>query len=234
MTSLRGIDVIEGKPSLTAQMLAARILAAGHRIEWKHLADDRVTVRIERGDGLSEAEATWTMRDAQRAGLAGKKVWQQYPRQMLRARALTECAGLVCPDVALGLDVEVAHEETPAPAPVTVAANVQRIPAPVADEDGVVVEPEPEVVEAEVVEPAPESITKPQLRKIGALIGEVERISGGKLDRDARRALIAEMAGVDPESLESANNLSVVQASTAIDALSAMVADALDAEAGEP
>ena len=72
LTSLRGIDVIEGKPSLTSEMLAARIFAAGHRIEWRAVTDERVTVRIERGDGLSEAEVTWTMKDAQRAGLAGK------------------------------------------------------------------------------------------------------------------------------------------------------------------
>ena len=230
MASLRGIDVIEGRPSLTAQMLAARILAAGHRIEWKHISDERATVRIERADGLSEAESTWSMKDAQRAGLASKKVWQQYPRHMLQHRALSEAAGMACPDVALGLDVGGQTDEAAQTTTVTVTrvdpepATWQQTP----DQPAEVV-----TVEAEVVAepPPPPGVTRPQMRKIGALIGEMEKLAGGvKLDRDARRALIADAAGVDPGALASANDLTEAQASSAIDALEDYVRAAMDAE----
>lgn len=238
MASLRGIDVIEGKPSLTAPMLAARILAAGHRIEWKSATDQRATVRIERHDGLSEAEVTWTIADAQRAGLASKKVWQQYPRHMLQHRALTEAAGMACPDVALGLDVEVATDEIAHTTTVTVhrvdpaTQGVEEPSAWIADAVIAKAPDEPTTVEAEIVAPAPPppGVTKPQMRKIGALIGEAEKIGGEKLDRDQRRALIARMAGVDPEDLTSANDLTEAQASAAIDALDELVRAALEAD----
>jgi hypothetical protein len=238
MTSLRGIHIVEGRPSLTAEMLAARILAAGHRIEWKESNDDRATVRVERADGLSEAEVTWTMKDATRAGLAGKKVWQQYGRRMLQHRALTEAASMACPDVSLGLDVEtVAEDGRPASSTTVTVHRIDPTPEPASGPPEPVEDhPEPVVIEAEVIAepPPPPGVTKPQMRKIGALIGEVEKISGEKLDRDQRRNLIANMAGVDPGALESANNLTEQQASTAIDALTQLVSDALAADEPAP
>jgi len=211
MASLRGIDVIEGKPALTAQMLAARVLSAGHAIEWRHVSDKQVTVRITRGDGLTEAEATWTIGDAQRAGLAGKQVWQRYPRHMLRARALSEAASMACPDVALGLDVDsdpVGQQPAAAPSQVTVVQLGQDDAEQPAE---AVVEPEP------APEPAPDLVSRPQMRKIGALLGELETMQGARLGRDERRALIGNLIGLD--TLESANDLTKEQASAVIEAL---------------
>lgn len=214
MASLRGIDVIEGKPALTAQMLAARILAAGHAIEWRSVSDKQVTVRITRGDGLTEAEATWTIADAQRAGLAGKKVWQQYPRHMLRARALSEAASMACPDVALGLEVDsdpVAQQPAPAAQAVTVVqldpdlqASSQEDPEP---------PPEPEQVV--------DLVTRPQMRKIGALIGQLEQLEGKRLDRDERRQFIGTLIGVP--DLASANDLTRDEASRVIEELQRVI-----------
>ena len=248
LTSLRGIDVIEGRPSLTSEMLAARIFAAGHRIEWRAVTDERVTVKIERGDGLSEAEVTWTMRDAQRAGLAGKSVWQKYPRALLRARALSECAQLVCPDVSLGLDVVASVDAPTAPSGTTTVVQVapnepkrdvimhaaEQIPAsysPVTpsavDENVSGTVPEVERNSNETVtEPEPNRmVTRPQMRKIGALLGDYERAQGQKIvDRDERRRFIAQLAGINPDTLASANDLTTEQASAAIDALTDMLA----------
>jgi hypothetical protein len=249
MTALRGIDVIEGRPSLTSEMLAARIFAAGHRIEWRHVADDKVTVRIERGDGLSEAETTWTMHDARRAGLANKQNWVRYPRAMLRARALSECAQLACPDVALGLDVvasvDTAHTPQSGGAGATTVVQVGPAPAPepplgileVAETDADSARP-PGVSEVKVGRVAEETrseverdsdpvthntsvteplITGPQMRKLGVLIGQWEALEGTKLDREQRRTLIRNMAGLD--TLASAKDLTAAQASAAIEAL---------------
>jgi len=246
MTSLRGIDVIEGRPSLTSEMLAARIFAAGHRIEWRAVTDERVTVRIERGDGLSEAEVTWTMHDARRAGLAGKSNWQKYPRAMLRARALSECAQLACPDVALGLDVVAPVEANPGPIQAAQAgATTVQVgrPEPVDNSEepplGIIEVPETErdtrgahdatrasrdEKSSETVqetEPEPALITGPQMRKLGALIGQWEAMNGTKLDRDERRHFIAELAEV--EELQSAKDLTRDQASKVIDALTELL-----------
>jgi hypothetical protein len=265
MTSLRGVQIIEGRPSLTSELLAARILAAGHRIEWKAVTDEKVTVRIERRDGLSEAEITWTMRDAQRAGLAGKGAWAKYPRALLRARALSECAQLACPDVALGLDVVApveAHQGPPTAAQAgTTTVQVSRPavdnPPSIAELGAMVSVSREEVGENlhdtrgqhEVTpraprdafdfnpaensqEPEPRNavtnastplVTRPQMRKLQALLTEQERQTGERLDREQRRHLIAAMAGIeDPTTLASANELTAEQASKAIDAMTDM------------
>jgi len=231
LTSLRGIHVVEGRPSLTAEMLAARILAAGHTIRWQQSTDTRATVRIERADGQAEAEATWTIQDAQRAGLAGRKVWQAYPRHMLRHRALTEAASMACPDVALGLDVGVTASADEVDRPTHTVVQINAEP-----ELHEVVDVEPAGEPARVTDPTPEPeptqalCTGAQLRKIGALIGELEKVEGRKMDRDERRRFIGWMAGVpDSDTLGSAKELTMEQASQAIGALT----DAMLA-AGEP
>jgi hypothetical protein len=231
MASLRGIHIVEGRASLTAEMLAARILAAGHDIRWVASTDQRATVKIVRADGLSEAESTFTMADAQRAGLAGKKVWQQYPRHMLRHRALTEAASMACPDVALGLDVGMSSLDEPevrqSNAPTVVQIAQEAPDEPITAELVEVVAPEiPDATEA--------LCTGAQLRKIGALVGQWETIEGRKLDRDERRRLIGFYAGVDdPDALETAKELTLSQASTAIEALQDVILAADDAVEAE-
>lgn len=247
MVSLASIDVVDGRPTLSAQLLTALIYRAGHRITVIESTDKAAEVRIERADGLGEATVRWTMADAQRAGLAGKRNWQQYGRQMLWARALSECARMVAPDVALGLDVAADPDvvQQPPPRSATTVVQVEQMPPTRVVEAAVAPEaPDPapastpamnalravlpeaaDIIEG-TIEPDPEPerrmITRPQLRKIGALIGDLERQEGRKIDRDERRWLIADMAGIaDPGSLASANDLTAEQASAAIDTLTA-------------
>lgn len=231
LTSLRGIHIVEGRASLTAEMLAARILAAGHEIRWIASTDQRATCKIVRADGLSEAEATWTMADAQRAGLAGKKVWQSYGRAMLRHRALTEAASMACPDVALGLDVGMSSLDEPeqrehhAPTVVQIAHEAPQEP---------ITAEVVELVEPSIPEPTEALCTGAQIRKIGALVGQWEQIEGRKLDRDERRRLIGFYAGVeDPNTLESAKDMTLAQASAAIEALQEYILAADDAVEAE-
>jgi len=220
MAALRGIDVIEGRPSLTAQMLGARIYAAGHRIEWGEVTDKKCSVRVTRGDGLGSAEVTWTMADAERAGLAGKANWKKYPRQMLRARALTEAASMACPDVALGLDAaETAVDNSSAPVSETTRIRVETHPSvqnpdtnpvgetTVADHSEVPVADDPVVPE----QPAPQPHTAAQMRKLRAMLKNVPG------NRDDHRELIRELCEL-PE-LESAKDLTRDQMSVAIDRL---------------
>ena len=243
LTSLRSLDVIEGNVQMKTKAILARIFKAGHRVEWLESSDKACEVRIERGDGLTTAQARWTMADAQRAELAGKAVWRRYPRAMLRNRALSECAELACPDVILGLEVgdESASIGTTMAAEPSRVVQVAQLPthpqyAPQAAE----LTPERPVIDVvdapEVEEPTPaeDLVTAAQMRKIGALLGELERIDGRKLDREERRGLIAAMAGHPaPDSLQSAKELTKAQASAAIERLTEAVTDGMDAASAE-
>jgi hypothetical protein len=249
LTALRSLDVIEGSVQMKTKAILARIFQAGHRVEWLEGTDKACEVRIERGDGLTTAQVRWTIADAQRAELAGKAVWRRYPRAMLRNRALSECAELACPDVILGMEVgedvgPVGASEPSRVVQVTQQANPAtttppQAPEPAPDHWPVAVDTEPaqvaevvpEPVEAEIVPEPADLITPAQLRKLGALIGQLEDLEGRKLDRDERRRLIGAMAGhPDPDALASAKDLTKTAASTAIDQLQ----QAIDTAPAEP
>ncbi len=90
MTSLREIDVIQGQPSPSGQLVAALARRGGHTIEILEYDEAACTVRGTRADDATTLEVRWTITMADKIGLTGKKVWQDYPRSMLLWRCLTE------------------------------------------------------------------------------------------------------------------------------------------------
>ncbi|MBI05349.1 MAG: hypothetical protein CMM54_00040 [Rhodospirillaceae bacterium] len=52
--------------------------------------------------GRSPQRISWTIEDAQRAGIANSNTWRQYPARMLEARAKTEAATLIFSDITTG------------------------------------------------------------------------------------------------------------------------------------
>ncbi len=61
------------------------------------------TAALTRNDDPDyEHTATWTMKRAEQAGLAGKGPWRQYPQAMLTARAISEVVRTAASDVLLG------------------------------------------------------------------------------------------------------------------------------------
>lgn len=103
MHSLSGIHMVEGKPTLAAETMRAQVLAAGHEIGYGEVSSSKVEVKGRRKGETSWTVLTWTLADAQRAGLANKNVWKSYPRQMLTARATAELCRLIFPDVTHGM-----------------------------------------------------------------------------------------------------------------------------------
>jgi len=103
MAAITGVHVIEGKPSASAGLIGALVRKAGHKLR----------VRMENGAAVAEIvrsddpdytfRSEWTMARAKGAGLTGKKVWQQYPDAMLKARAITEVARDACEEVLFGM-----------------------------------------------------------------------------------------------------------------------------------
>lgn len=100
--AIRDYHVIQGRPALKADAMLARFQAAGGRVEWTEYTDQRVAGRFSHPQGGS-VEVDWTQERAKAAGLLNKDNWKSYPRQMLRARVISEGVRTVFPGANSGL-----------------------------------------------------------------------------------------------------------------------------------
>lgn len=104
--SLREIVMVQGKPTLSANLVAAMIKASG-KYRYKILVWTNTECQIEfleKMDGKWESQgvSSFTIEDAKKADLLKNPTWQKFPRNMLFARATTNGARLYCGDVFLG------------------------------------------------------------------------------------------------------------------------------------
>lgn len=103
MASLRTFHVVEGKPTMSAQLMMAICIASPLCKEFRVLRSQcsktRGVVRVWRHDWSEPEEYTWTEEDAADAGLTGKNNWKRYARQMLINRAIAEAARFVFPEL---------------------------------------------------------------------------------------------------------------------------------------
>lgn len=115
-TAARDYHVIQGRPALKADAMLARFMQAGGKVKWSSYTGECVKATFSHPQG-GEVEVEWTLAQAKSIGLANKETWRQYPRQMLRARVVSEGIRTVFPGVAVGVYTpeEVADFE---PAPV--------------------------------------------------------------------------------------------------------------------
>lgn len=129
MQALNEINVIEGSVSLSSTAMRSLVFSAGHRIQVDDWTDHHCTLSgYRRGDTEPAATVTFTMNDAQRAGLHQRGPWKQHPRSMLLARATSELCRAVFPDVIGGLqlaDDAISNTDQP-----TTAGQVRRRPIP--------------------------------------------------------------------------------------------------------
>ena len=111
MAALRSIHIIEGKHSLSAELMVALVLKSG-LAEYFQLAEttDKIcTYETKRKDSLKPQKLSYTIDQAAQAGLlkqsrSGQPTnWQKIPTQMLRARCKSELARLEYPDLLAGL-----------------------------------------------------------------------------------------------------------------------------------
>ncbi|MDD5304709.1 MAG: hypothetical protein PHS14_16565 [Elusimicrobia bacterium] len=91
MASIRSLAIVDGKPVLAADLQLGIFKRAGGQAVWERLDDTGAVLKLRHPNGDEHTES-FTMADAQRAGLAGKQNWRAYPKAMLRSRAIT--AGL--------------------------------------------------------------------------------------------------------------------------------------------
>ncbi len=98
MQSLAHIDVIDGRPSPSAELLNRLIREAGHTIEVVESTEKVCTLRGTRKDAGETQELSFSIEDAQRAGLTSRPAWKAYPADLLWARPLTRLARRLFPD----------------------------------------------------------------------------------------------------------------------------------------
>lgn len=101
-TAARDYHIIQGRPALKADAMLARYLNSGGKVEWKEHTDTKVSAVFSHPQG-GTLPVEWDMDRAKKAGLSGKDMWAKYPRQMLRARVISEGIRATNPAVAVGV-----------------------------------------------------------------------------------------------------------------------------------
>lgn len=147
--------IIQGRALLKSDSMLARFQQSGGRVEWHDHTNEKVSATFSHPAGGS-LRIDWDMARAKAAGLGGKDNWRSYPRQMLRARVISEGVRATFPAVLNGMYTpeEVGEFDAPRTAPRSVKAEPvvvveQVIEAPVVVEPVAV--PATPVIEAEVV-----------------------------------------------------------------------------------
>ena len=101
VASMTGINVIKGKVSLSANLIAAAVKRSG-RYNYRVIRLDDQSCSIKFFEGGKEiGDSTFTMDDAKTAGLATDN-WRKFPKNMLFARAMSNGAKWYCPDLSGG------------------------------------------------------------------------------------------------------------------------------------
>ena len=94
MQALQNIAVVNGRPCLWGDALPALMYKHGHSLDEKieGEGDEMIaTCTLTRGDTGQSITKTFSMKQAKKAGLAGKGVWSKYPERMLQMRARGRC-----------------------------------------------------------------------------------------------------------------------------------------------
>lgn len=260
IAALQGVNIIDGKPTISPALMSAVVRRAGHKL--------RVTTKGSVAAGTFEAtatliraddpeapfSATWNKERAQRAGLAGKGAWAKYFEAMCKARAISEVCREGAEDALMGVgyvpeelgaDVDeqgnvVEAPAAPAPVPAAPAPAPFPSPAPVA-----AAQPESDVIEGEIVPDrdwAAEARAAGSLEALRALYQEADNAGAlgspvdgpdqvlGRLMRRLRQEFID--AEKAAAQAPARDWLGEARAATSRDALQALVTAAADAGVG--
>lgn len=149
MTAFAHIHIINGKPSMSAELLQsqAKKNLPGLKIVPIELSTEKAIVKFLRPEKDSEwFTSTFTMEDAKRAELVKNPSWTKYPKAMLWSRAVTAGLRIVCPEALNGVSYT----------PEELGAEV--------NEDGSVIE----TTGKRIPEEAPKTPDKPPVKAISA------------------------------------------------------------------
>jgi len=114
----RRYHIIKGTPSMRADYMQSAFQAAGGRVRWGRTDDQVCTVTIFHPDHAPNGFTNTVELDVLRARKLTTATYQSYPRQMLRARAVSEAIRAVMPSINAGEytpEEEDRHEPAAAP-----------------------------------------------------------------------------------------------------------------------
>jgi hypothetical protein len=182
MQAIQNIAVINGRPTLWGDAALALVLASSVCQYVREAWDEKTqtwTCRGKRKDAKEEGVYTFSIADAQKAGLTKKEgTWQSYPKRMIQMRARAFCLRDNFADVLKGLaireEVEDYVETTAEPAPIM---------TPKPKEPEAAAPPVPANGNA-VLLPGEYSYFLKQMDKLGADLEEVKRFAKDKFGLD--------------------------------------------------
>ena len=153
MVAVNNVAVINGKPTLSADIMSAIVKRSPEYggIEWVEMSNKKAECKITRilPNGEKETQtSSFSIEDAEKAGLLGKDVWKKYTKRMLKHRCLSSGLKDMFPDLLAGL---YDPEEMESIQPTTTEKNIT--PAETKTElKNVTPEPKAEVVEGELID----------------------------------------------------------------------------------
>lgn len=221
ITALQSVHMIKGRPSISVKMMVAIMQRAGHRVRWTERTAERCTVVGRRRDWPADepdVTITITIDEAKAAGWTSNALYQSRPQDMLYYRAAARVCEAIGAAELRGLiaaeDAEDLPEVMPAPVRVTAVQALGQLEpaAEVAEQQPASATPPPLPGE----QPAagkPDPVTAAQLRKIGALCGELDL-----KDRAAALTVTSQIVG---REIGSRNDLTKAEATVLIDTLTA-------------
>lgn len=108
--SMTGIHIIQGKPTIGANLIAT-LVKKDPRYDYRvKVADNKQCILTWYEGGKVVGESSFTMDEANAAGLTGKQTWKAYASDMLFARALTRGARRYAPGIFGGAPIYTPEE----------------------------------------------------------------------------------------------------------------------------
>ena len=212
MQALQSINIIKGRPALSAELMRALVLGAGHQFIVE-ATDSSAVAAVCRVGWPEWKNVTFNLEDAKRAGLLNNPSWTKYPRAMLSARVTSEACRLYFPDVIAGMSYTPEEIEGFAMPDITEAVQPKPMVVirPMGNErfvDG------PTEAAAPIVRTGPKMVTDKQKALIKKLLMEL-----GFQDPQSRGEYVKALAERDIASMDELNSF---EASKVIDALMSM------------
>ena len=130
MQSLRSLHSYDGKITMSSDLIMALVRRSSlcKRLTLVESTPERCTYETLREGQEKPVALTWTIKDAEQAGLTKKDNWVKFPRDMLRARCGTALCRAEYPEVTMGLydGDELNQPQTPGQVPVVAEVIVQQ------------------------------------------------------------------------------------------------------------
>jgi len=117
----RDYDIIGNRPAKKAEAMLRDFIDAGGSVKW-HALDNTVADATFSHAAGGTVRIDWTMQRVKDAGMGGKDMYKKFPRQMLRARVISEGVRTIYPVATGGMYTPEETQDIPS-GPVEVIAS---------------------------------------------------------------------------------------------------------------